>query len=242
MSGWAHRRTIDDGRVVAVMGAPTLLCSAETNSLVSASGVLVNLDSVDSVQVTWQTSWANTSATTTMRNPNLPLRVATWGATVRTPSMSHIRQGVDNTQGVRQTYSDTAKANASTEVVVFSLRNEDTFLSSPNTVIIAPDHLSVVHRGTAAQSVVLRLRRGCALTPASSWAAVSNSPASTDTTSTACASGRELMSFAADQGTHIFELRQYLLELYPGETLSVTALSVTGTPDLVVALSWRDMF
>lgn len=57
MSGWAHRRTVDDGRIVAVTGAPTLLCSAETNSLVSASGVLVNLDSLDSVQVTWQTSW-----------------------------------------------------------------------------------------------------------------------------------------------------------------------------------------
>lgn len=58
MSGWAHRRTVNDGTTVAVTGAPTVLCQAEANSLVSASGVFVNLDSTDSVTVTWQTSWA----------------------------------------------------------------------------------------------------------------------------------------------------------------------------------------
>lgn len=58
MSGWAHRRTVNDGTVVAVGAAPTVLCTAEVNSLVSASGVIVNLDSTDDLTVRWQTSWA----------------------------------------------------------------------------------------------------------------------------------------------------------------------------------------
>jgi hypothetical protein len=58
VSGWAHRRTVNDGTVVAVTAAPTVLCEAEVNSLVSASGVIVNLDSTDDLTVRWQTSWA----------------------------------------------------------------------------------------------------------------------------------------------------------------------------------------
>ena len=190
--------------------------------------------------------FANKYITTSMRNSTLPLRAwAGAGSTIRVPSMSLIRQGENNTQGVRWTASNRRNAASGAPVVLLTVRNKSMYQSVQNRVRIAPDFVSVNHAGSSGQDATIRLMLGCTLTPASVWVDTNtaNSVTDVDKTSTACANGVEIFSFTAEGSTTTqVPMREYLLRIHPGQTLSVTAQSASGTPSVNAALSWRDEF
>lgn len=188
--------------------------------------------------------YANTSASTSLLNPNLPLRaMATQGASLRVPSMSLLRQGPNNRAGVRQSTSNRRDA-ATTPVLLLAVRGNATFAGSENQTRWLPDLLSWNHAGTAGQDVVLRLVVDTKPT-GGAWVdtATATSVTAVNSAATATVGGRVVASFQLEGGTaNTVDLRPLNIRIRPNSVLGITAQSASGTPAVGVSLSWVEEF
>lgn len=190
--------------------------------------------------------YANTSTETSILRPTLPLRAEARGnATLKVPSMSLLRQGPRPTgQSVRRNLGGTKAAASASRVPLFSIRNDSTYAGVPNRVQLAPDFISLANGGSVAQTVSVYLVLNPTLTNASySSVDTASSPASTSTAQTATSGGRDLFRVVVEGGgTTQVDLRPYVLEMVPGDVLSVETQSVSGTPNVTASVSWVEEF
>ena len=188
--------------------------------------------------------YANTSATTSLTNPSLPLRAAvTHGAVLRVPSMSLIRQGRNNTAGVRR--SLTATRNSATgSVSLVAGRNEAQYAGARNFVRISPDFISCTNAGSSGQDVTVEIREHAVAT-GGAWVAVdtSTSVSSINAASTASTGGRSVFSIQLDGASNVtVDLRPYIIRIHPGDTFVIKTTSRAGMPSVACSFSWVEEF
>lgn len=189
----------------------------------------------------------NVSASTSIRNPSLPLRaeVANVGSTsnlaLQTPSMGAFVVGPVYQGGVRRAAYAT-KGTIQTEVPVMSLRSRTTFQSLANRVRTLVDFLAV--SSTNNQDV----RFGFILNPASLTGATyaafadSNSVIEVDTAASAFTGGDRVHSVPVDQTLSFPQVISSLdFFLRAGEVLTITA-QAGGSANVGVDVGWREEF
>lgn len=189
--------------------------------------------------------YAGTASETSIANPTLPLlayqrnTASDAGSILRVPSMALVRQGEEPNLGVRRSFQ-ASRAVATTEKQVMALRNNATINGKVNRSMVRIDAISLYANG--APDIIWRIR----LTPTQSgsgYAQVSTySLASYDTDGgTVPGSGFELLSgVQAGNTSQTLDVTAMDMRLAPGDVISITGKSGSATPDLRVAITWRE--
>ena len=189
--------------------------------------------------------YAGTATETSISNPTLPVHAhllnsgADAGSVLRVPSMAMIRQGEEPNLGVRRSFQ-ASRSVSTTEKQVLAIRNNATINGKVNRSMVRLDSISLYANG--APDIIWRIR----LTPTQSgsgYAHVSTySLAYFDTDGgTVPGSGYEWFSgVQAGNTSSTIDLTGMDMKLAPGDIISVTGQSGSATPDLRVAITWRE--
>lgn len=189
--------------------------------------------------------YAGTASETSIANPTLPLLVyqrntsSDAGSILRVPSMALIRQGEEPNLGTRRSFQ-ASRAVATTERQVLALRNNITINGKVNRSMVRLDSISVFANG--APDIIWRIRLSPTQTGAGFAQVSTYALAWYDTDGgTTPGSGSEWFSgVQAGNTSQVVDLTAMDMKLAPGDVISVTGQSTTGTPDLRVAITWRE--
>lgn len=186
--------------------------------------------------------YANGNHATSVRDPNLPLRMAVrqWGATgsaaINVSSICAAVEGQMPVHGIRRADQDTVAA-VSGEVPAITVLNSGTFNGRPNRMRVRIDSLSIASRDntnlTQYRLLVNASLGGASFVPASS----SVSPVAVDKAATGSLGGREILFVGlGPNGAQVVDLSDYNIRLNPGESLTVTCSGSNST--CLAGLSW----
>jgi hypothetical protein len=191
-------------------------------------------------ELVYLNKFANTGTVTSFRNPSLPLRIYSSGnGTVKVPSISAIRQGLDNSYHPPWSVLATKSVNSGSTVPILTLKNSTTHAGIANRAPIEVDSVSVFVNG--AQDTDIQGYKN-SVVDGGSFGDVdaTNSVAQTDTTGGQRFGGRAIFSFTVpgNEGQAKYEIPD--LQLAPGDTLTVTGQSSSATPSIKVGLNWSE--
>jgi hypothetical protein len=192
--------------------------------------------------------FTNQQTTTHLQNPILPMRVeveSTGNAVldIHTPSwnagvlIDHHDEKADRYQATRN-----AKTGISTETNVLTLKNMATFQSKTNRIVAELVYLSASADGSKNTIVYVKKNATLGGVPSYTNLDATNSVIQKDTAGTTVTGGTLL--FAMELGkidARIIDLNEFRLRFLPGETLTISASSVSAS-DVSVSTRIRELF
>lgn len=193
-------------------------------------------------------SYANTNTQVSLLNPNFPIcgEVVNSGntsnLTMKIDSMAAFVEGKDVKTGPLNSIEETKNSSAS-EIAIITLRNKSTYASATNRVIVDLKTLSVGN--DVNQLAIFKLWEDATLGGSPSYTDINatNSVIEYDVAGTTIASGRLVATYVCpkDNGL-LIDLTKIELDIRPGHTITVGALSAGGAADHVAAFTWREDF
>lgn len=200
------------------------------------------LDLVDTVK------YANTSTTTTLSNPTLPLYVGirnttnTTNKTIKTASMAGFIQGKNQELSSPPFNKSNTVSGITTEVPILSIQNKRAFNGEINKNRIKLANLNLYADGTGTNSVTFKLILNATLTGASfSDIDNTNSSAAASTSATALTGGTVLKQFTIGRNTST-NLPEIDINLYlnPEDVLTISCTS-SSTIAGSASINWREL-
>lgn len=194
--------------------------------------------------------FSNSQTGTSIGNPVLPIRCSvtkTAGSTdivVKTGCWAAgVIDGGSGETGKRTfAYYNTKAISAATVTNIFTLKNNTTFQSKTNRVVVVPKFFTGDSDG--AKSVRLSLIKNATLGGSPSYTSIdaTNSVISYDTAGTTVTGGTLILPFfLAKVGQISEDLEHIIIKLKPGETLTVSAYSAQAS-DIDASISWEERF
>ena len=193
------------------------------------------------------TAYANANTHPSLGDPVLPIRMfADTGSNnvdmvLKSGSTSIFVEGKVVITGLHNSV-DHQKSIGSTETNVLTLRNRTTYISKTNHHAIFPDFVSISTIG-GSKPVLIKLKTNTTLGGSPSYTDVDTltSIAEFDTAGTTITNGNTVMTVVlSKEDSQIFDIERVATFIEPGDTLTVSASTTSGTVDVLVALSWRD--
>jgi hypothetical protein len=196
-------------------------------------------------------TWGNANTAVSMGNPSLSLFARTWNyagntsnVTLRTPSMSIIREGPPSTFGVRGSATALLATVGATEVPLFTIRNPNYFPNDAgsgtlNRIQVRTDYLTIQSN----KDVVVRLKSNAVLDAGTAFSNFSywTNCITVDTASTTVVNGTALMTFVnAGNATSTINFVGRELYLYPNDQLTATVQSSQTNATVSVSLNWLE--
>jgi len=200
------------------------------------------------IEIVHTIRYANLNTTVSVNNPSFPFLCKSTNTTnntnieIKVPSVGLYIEGQDSSAGETRNCVSNTKTGVTTELNVLTIRNKTTYQSLNNTVVIQPDFLTMSVDGT--KNVILKVYLNATLggTPSYNDVRVNNSVIDFDVAGTTVSSGILLAAFALDKAGSLSQpLREFQFFLYPGNTMTITAISSSST-DATVAISWAERF
>jgi hypothetical protein len=190
--------------------------------------------------------YANTETDVSLQNPSLPLYAGvkntgnTTNLTVRTPSGTSGLEG-DSTNRSQRIIEGAAGTQSvgGTEVPIISISNPTTYEGIANRLTTRPVLVSIATAGTGNTLVRFFLRLNATLTGASfSPIDAASSPVEQDTAATALSGGTFVTATQIPiQDKLLYDLKDFEIQIAPGETLTVSAVSTGGTVSCGAAIT-----
>ncbi|MCM3273006.1 hypothetical protein [Paenibacillus elgii] len=192
--------------------------------------------------------YPNANTIPSILNPTLPLMAQVINTTnttniiLQSSSAMSFVEGNGNSSAVITRNSISNLKTITTEAAIITIRNKALYQSKTNRVQVLIDYISFSVDGT--QSTTIRLIKNATLggTPAFTDISTDTSVMEYDTSGTSVSSGKSLLYIAAgrsDIGQLL--LRDIEIELSPGDTLTISAVSQAAS-EVNIALSWQEMF
>lgn len=199
--------------------------------------------------------YSGTATETSVQNPILPLNMHVNNIasnainSLRSPSMSILRQGEEPQDGLRRSING-ARGLTTTENEVLAIRDNSTFNGFVNRVQSRLDFISWSATGAAGLDITIRIRLNpnliaTAFTNINSSYSISawDTDGGYSPDGGYFSNGITWMTIIGEGGSAgSLNLHPYQLHLTPGDVVAVTAQSSSGTPSLRVALSWVEEF
>ena len=194
-----------------------------------------------------QIEYANANTDPSVYNPTLPLYgfvENTTNATnvmVQTSSMGGFVEGKTVITGPKNSISNT-KSGITTELNVLTIRNKSTFASKTNRVIVKLNVAGIATDGT--KNAVIRLVKNATLggTPSYTDISTNTSIVDYDVAGTTVTGGKDLFTFVfAKVDSKDVPLKEYDIEMNPGDTLTVSATSSSST-EVTASFNWVEDF
>lgn len=202
------------------------------------------------IEVVHTIRYAGTSIITTMHNPTLGMLAGvanagnTTNLTGKTPSFGMAVEAPETAFALPGCFSNQKSGVGATEVPVFSIWNKDTFAGVANKVRI---HARSMSFATTKDVQVRLIVRPTLTGGVPTWVDFSalTSPVATNTDRTGYTAGTGRPSFVAvgEVGSaHAIDIPPGAIHMNPGEILTVTAKSITGTAIVTAGLNWAEEF
>jgi len=202
--------------------------------------------------------FANSSTTTSLKNPTMQLMAAVSNTTnasniaLSFPSLSGISEGLinpthDSRFSVRSGVAATAiPLPVGTFNSILTIHNKPIFQGLTNQVEIYPEFISMLM--TTATDVVISLILNPTFGAALAYADVSTNTSITEYSATVttitAGTGTVLLSFYLGTiiSTQMEDLNDYNLKLEPNDVLCLAASRINGAGQVLAAISWRERF
>lgn len=208
----------------------------------------VEIEDTGELQLVHQIKYANANTVPSIQNPTLPIVVMVHNAantsdlTISTSSMAGFVEGEDGGLGPLTGTSATNLSVGTTELPLFTIHNKNVFQSKINRAALK---IVIFSASTdATNTVKIRILIDATLTGASfSDHSTNTSIVATDTTATAVSGGIELFHFSMGKSdTQIVDVSNFDMNLYPGQTMTMTAEAAAGTTsDVTLAANWIEL-
>lgn len=192
------------------------------------------------------TAYTNSTTVPSVLNPTLPLHARCFnsGSTVDkhiwTASMGAYVEGHRATEGSPGSTGNLK--NVTTEVSLFTIRNDPTFQSKTNRVRVAVKHFSGSSLGGA--DMLFRLVKNATLGGTPAYTSVNtNSVVSRDIAGTTVTGGVEVFRVRVDSNLgETLPLEHLQITLNPGDTLTAACTSGAGATNADASLQWTALF
>jgi len=193
--------------------------------------------------------YANRNIIPSLVNPTLPLHIMaknnanTSNLTVKTGSMSAFIQGQESDAGLIKGAANLKTGVGTTLTNILALKNKVVYQTALNRVKVRLDGLNVSSDGT--KLVTLKLVKNPILggTPAFADIGSNVSVLSKDTAGTTLTGGTEIIDIQLGRtDSKEIPLKQFKIDLLPGEMVSIAGATESTTSDIGVSLHWRELF
>jgi hypothetical protein len=195
--------------------------------------------------------YANTSTNPSIFNPTLPLtaQVAnttnTSNLTLQTSSAMGMIEGNGDTDAIvtRNSFSNGKIGITTTETSIFSLLNQPTFQGKTNRVHIQLDYISAQNSGGNPVTCILVKNGTLGGTPNYVNINANTSVMAADTSGTTVTGGTNVLTFGLNQTDSAQLLISDLdIQLEPGSTFTLATFTLTGTSNVNMAVSWKELW
>lgn len=191
--------------------------------------------------------WSNAMSVPSMGDPTLPLwaRVANSGNTsnlvLKTPSMGAVIEAPPHSDQLIGAVTNRKTGIGGTATNIVSIRNNTTFGGITSNIPVNINYINVSSGGTNDSSALVVLNPTVGGVPSFTQFDPTGSIVSYDTAGTTVTGGRTLLAFVCEgNGSQILDVRNYDIQLIPGDVLVVAVSSVSGTVQPQVAINWGE--
>ncbi len=210
---------------------------------------LVEDDNTGLFSMVHRIEYANKNIKPSLQNPTLPLHMMsknttnTTNLTVKSGSMGGFIQGKESDVGLLKG-SDNVKIGVGTvQTNILTVKNNFVYQSKENRTKVRIDGINLSSDGT--KLATMRVTKNAVLggTPAFSDIDSDTSVISTDTAGTTVTNGVELLAVQLGKAdSKELPLKQFKIDLLPGETLTISGAVTSSTSDLGASIHWRELF
>ncbi|RAP30420.1 hypothetical protein C2W64_01616 [Brevibacillus laterosporus] len=192
--------------------------------------------------------YSNANTIPSILNPTLPIMgqvINTTNATnitLQSSSAMSFVEGNGNSSAIITRNSISSTKTITTETPILTISNKTIYQSKTNRVQIRLDFISFSVNGTESTTISLAKNATLGGNPVFTDISTDTSVMEFDTASTTVSLGRSILLIATgrvDSGQLVLE--EIDIELSPGDSLTVSALSATST-EVNIALSWQELF
>ena len=138
------------------------------------------------------------------------------------------------------------KTGLSTEIAIFTIRNKSSYASKTNFIELWLLGISAAVEASGNALTTVRLIKNTTLGGTPSWADINtaNSIVEIDTAGTTVTGGTELFEevISGQRGNLFQKIQDWTIILDPGETLTISASTRTGTATVDGSLLWKELF
>lgn len=190
--------------------------------------------------------YGNVNTAVSLTNPALPIMAATENTSNNTSIILKTASAVGGTEGVSNgtvfVLHHTFDTSKTSEQPVLSIRNSTTHQDITNKTRVKPRILSVATEGS--KPVVIKGYQNATITSTSSWSDFSSLTSVVQTNSASTSSTGGNLRFAiqmAKTDQDLIDLEPFVIDLRPGDHLTVTAQSANAA-EAFVAVTWEESF
>lgn len=198
-------------------------------------------------QLVHKIKYANTTTTTTLLNPSLPLFFSAANTTnatnivVKVPSMAAFIQGKLINTGLLNSF--TSSKSVTTQANIFTIRNNTTFNSINNLKFVQPTYLSFAPTGNIILTYNLVLNTTLGGSPSYTNLNANTSVVAYDTAGTTLTGGRTLATFLVNGANNIsIDISALNIILNPGDILTIAGTSSGVASTAAASVMWIEQF
>ena len=188
--------------------------------------------------------YANQNLTPSVPNPSFPLNFLVENTTNTTDIAMKVGSASGFIQGPKALLGPTFATNAAAVGVtavtnILTIRNKSTFQGITNRVPVIMDLVSTAVDGTKPALLTI-IKNGILTGPV--WTDINTNDSVVEFDSTATITGGESIAYVslAKIDSNNFVLKDFDIELFPGETISILITPTSGTTDVLVSAIWTE--